>query len=70
VIESAYSGFFISQVPIKAPGGLWLFGESPFGAVEWYGDPSELDRVKALFPEADVRMAKDVTVTLPPFFTK
>lgn len=56
IIESPYSGFLVSRKPIRAPGGLWLFGESAFGAVDWYGHPDDLDRVKRLFPEAEVRL--------------
>ena len=59
VIDSVYHfGFQAPTKSIRAPGGLWLLGESGFKEVKWHGHPKDLPRVRELFPESVVTVAK------------
>jgi hypothetical protein len=55
-ISSVRVGFNFARPPAIAPGGLWILGESAFGRIEWYGRAGDIERIKKLFPEANVVM--------------
>jgi hypothetical protein len=51
-------GGTVSEITgVRAPGGLWLFGESGYFEMNWSGDPKNKKECQRLFPESKLSEA-------------